>query len=294
MANLSQISDPAELDNIYIGKVVVYVEAESDANLFGVLVGPGHAERIEFKIPPEGGTGCGPAIARVKSERATNKKVFGLIDGEAAASSHLGFEKMLECVEPTFVVDDPELDGVLFLAEHEAENILLRHTDVCHYVVKDRTLAGMHTRSADEVRQLINRVVDRYFSSAVCKYTSARLHSARAISGILDSGMFFNDLSRTGFLKLLKAKVTAAGCSWEVFRSEFKSLLRLIKARFDTMEEVLKSAERKRLSDGKSVLAKIQNVYGVNKYWEGHLADELAKLPYATEFRENVFSRTGL
>ncbi|URK89511.1 ATP-binding protein (plasmid) [Rhizobium sp. RCAM05350] len=294
MANLSQISDTAELDNKYIGKVVVYVEAESDANLFEVLVGPGHAERIEFKTTPEGGNGCGPTTARVKRERVTNRKVFGLIDGEAATSSHLGFEKMLSCVEPTFVVDDPELEGVLFLADHEAENILLRHSDVCHFIVNDTPLAGMKSRTADEVRKYINGIVDRYFSSAICKYTSARLHSANAMAGILDSGMFFNDLSRSKFLKLLQAKVVAAGCSWEDFRTELDTLRGLIETRFATMEDELKEEERKRLSDGKSALARIKHQFGVSKSWEGHLANELAGLPYAAEFRESVFRRTGL
>lgn len=294
MANLSEISDTSELDNKYIGKVVVYVEAESDANLFELLIGPGHAERIEFKTTPEGGNGCGPTTARVKRERVTNPKVFGLIDGEAATSSNLGFEKMLACVEPTFVVNDTDLDGVIFLADHEAENILLRHADICHFIVTDTTLAGMKNRTADDVRAFINGIVERYFSSAVCKYTSARLHAADAISGILDSGMFFNDLSRSKFLKMLKDKVLASECSWEDFRAELDALRHLIKLRFDTMDDELKLEERKRLSDGKSALARIKHQYGVSKSWEGHLADKLAGLPYAQQFRESVFQRTGL
>lgn len=294
MANLSQISDPDELDNKYSGKVIVYVEAQSDANLFDVLVGPGHAERIEFKITPDGSGGSGPTKARVKLERYGNKKVFGLVDGEAAASTLHGFERMLECVEPIFTLDDPELDGVMFLADHEAENILLRHTDVCHYVVADTTLIGMHGRKAGEVRDFINAIVDRYFSSALCKYTSARLHTANSITGILDSRMFFEDHSRTDFLRLLQAKVKAADCSWEDFRAELKTLLRLVKARFDTLEDALKSEERKRLSDGKSAMSKIKVKFNVHKQWEGHLAVELAKMPYATEFRETIFAKAGL
>lgn len=293
MANFADIADGDELENKYTDKVIVYVEAEGDAKLFDKLIGPGHGERIEFKVPPVGGTGSGPAKARVRMERPTNKKVFALIDGEASLDAEDGFDAFLTCDTPTFVSVDPNLEGVIFLGEHEAENILLRRADICSYIAADETLAGMGKRDRAEVAAAVKEIVERYVSSAVCKYTSVRLHSADGMDIVLDSGIFWDDRSRTSVLRDLKAKVAEANCAWADFRGELKVLLRKIVARLNGLREELRFDERARLADGKSALKKIRHIFKVQPTWEGHLVSELAKSPYANDFREDLFIRTN-
>ncbi|HCL3251941.1 TPA: hypothetical protein N2A09_005774 [Pseudomonas aeruginosa] len=296
MANFADILDGDELDNKYAGKVIVYVEAEADANLFNKLIGPGWAELIEFKVPPVGGAGCGPAKARVKIERQTNSKVFALIDGEAAVEAVDGFDKLLDCSLPIFVTDDPELEGVLFIGEHEVENILLRKGDLCNYIVADTTLSAMGRNNPADVRLVLERIVALYLLGALCKYASARLHSNGQMSGILDTKIFGSETSRLRpliFAKL-KEQVEAAQGSWDEFRNELKDLIRKVSFKIKSLDAEHGYDERARLADGKAVLKKIKNKYGINSRWEGHLASEIAKLSYASEFRENLFSRTGI
>tara|TARA_R110000796_G_scaffold250870_1_gene381071 strand:+ start:10517 stop:11401 length:885 start_codon:yes stop_codon:yes gene_type:complete len=293
MGNFANIKDGDELDNKYSGKVIVYVESESDIKLFDKIIGPGFAERLEFKVPPTGGTGCEPAKKRVLLERPKNDRVYALLDGEVGVSSSDGFERLLSCSSTIFTSGDAELDGIIFLAEHEAENILLRRADICAFIASDDSLVKLGRKQEAEIRLVMETTIDHYFKFAVCKYASARLHFSKQMDGILDSGLFWQEVSRSKLLKKIKAKVSDQNCNWQRFLMELRALQAQIEKYFEEMDDEQREAERLRLADGKSAMKKLRVVYKVSPGVEGHLLNEVVKDDYARQFRQELFDRTA-
>lgn len=133
----------------------------------------------------------------------------------------------------------------------------------------------------------------RYFSSAIVKYASARLHADKGMAKILDSGLFWDFESRKALVKDLKIKIADADCSWADFRVELRVLVAKIRERFRLLEEANRTNDRLRLLDGKSAMSRLRHDFKVSQKWEGHLATELAKKPYAREFREHLLTVTA-
>lgn len=158
MPSLRTMPDVEELDNRYIDKCIIYVEGESDLTVWERIVGPNVADRVEFKVPQAVGSGYTLVCQRVARERQTNPRIFGLVDGEIAAV-HDKIDKLIASVEPIFVLDDPALDGILFLAEHEAENVLLRYSELPNYVLNDFSLAKGSTRTLKDSRTRITATI---------------------------------------------------------------------------------------------------------------------------------------
>jgi hypothetical protein len=123
MPSLRSIGDSVELDNRYIDKCVVYVEGDDDEGLWKFIIGLDVGDRIEFKVPLSMGSGYEVVHDRVRKERPGNPKIYGLLDGEAAASfGQIGRLINAADSEIIFELDSPELEGILFLVEHEVEN----------------------------------------------------------------------------------------------------------------------------------------------------------------------------
>ena len=293
MPNLSSVLDTRELSNLYTGKVIVFVEAESDANLFNRFIGPGYGEFIEFQVPGEKASGCEAVKGRVRQERNSNKRIYGLIDGEAAVGYGAGFDKLLKCDKPLFDLEDERLEGILFLAEHEAENILIIYADVCTYIAADETLAGLGKRNIEQITDGLAFIVERQFWAAICKYASYRLYSSREMSGIL-SNSFFEDTSAYVSMRSIKAKVKEKEGSWHRFLGEVKTLRASANEHMGTLDSRGQNKIRLRLADGKMVLNRLQNVFNVQPKWQGHLTKEVAESQYADDFRDELFQRTGI
>jgi hypothetical protein len=290
MPDFNQLRSKSELESLYLGKVIVVVEDESDAEFFQRLIGPGHGEFIEFQVPHEKGTGCAAVKRSVEIQREKNKKVFGLLDGEASVS-HNGYEKLMECVDPFFEVDD--LDGVMFLAEHETENILINYADIVTYIENDVSLHGLGKRSASDIDDSIEEVVYRQYWAALCKYVSYEMHEAKLMSGVL-ANTFYADASACRSMKSIKNAVTAKNGDWRNFMVRFKKMLNGTESYLNKLGNEERKKARRRLTDGKIALAKIQSIFGLKPTWQGHLVKEIAASAYSTDFRKSLFGKTGI
>ena len=133
MPKLSDIGNSDAVDSVYAARAVVYVEADVDSVVFARIVGMSDAQKVAFKAPRAHGGGYSAVCAQVGRERGNgNHRVFGLIDGEAAAT--LG--SLCELIAATSAIFPlPNYDGVFCLAQHELENLMLLHGDICGFLV---------------------------------------------------------------------------------------------------------------------------------------------------------------
>lgn len=291
MPDLSLLRDTTALRHRYVRKVIVYVESDSDVNLFRTIVGPGYNEHIQFETPPEKGKGCGPAKACAEKYRKDNPQIYALLDGEAAVPEADGFEQFVKSDAAIFSLGKP--DGVLYLADHEAENILLRQTDIVTYIVDQTTLAELGKKKPEEVNEKLSLIVERQFLGALCKYASYLLHADGKIAGVL-SGTHAKDASDAEIKKLLEERVLKGSCDWQTFESELDKVREHVVLHMETMDENGKTTTRWRLADGKIALKQVQHTYGINATWEVPLAKEVAQSEYARQFREDLFRLTNI
>lgn len=291
MPDLSTLRDTTALRHRYVRKVIVYVESDSDANLFRTIVGPGYNEHIQFETPPEKGKGCGPAKAYVEKYRKDNLPIYALLDGEAAVPEADGFEKFVKSDTAIFSLSDS--DGILYLADHEAENILLRQSNIVTYIIDQATLADLGKKKPEEVTEKVSSIVERQFLGALCKYASYLLHAGGKIAGVL-SGTHAIDTSDVETRKLLEERVLKNSCDWQTFEAELDKVREHVVLHMETMDENGKTTTKWRLADGKIALKRVQNTYGINPTWEVPLAKEVAQSEYARRFREDLFRLTNI
>ena len=135
MPKFSEIGNTDAVDSVYAARAIVYVEADVDSDVFARIVGMSGAHDVDFKVPLSGGSGYIAVCTQVDHERGSgNDRVFGLIDGEAAAS--LG--NLCELIAAnTAIFPLSNHDAVFCLADHELENLMLLYGDVCGFLVKD-------------------------------------------------------------------------------------------------------------------------------------------------------------
>lgn len=241
-------------------------------------------------MPHEKGTGCIAVKHSVQTQREKNKRVYGLLDGEASVS-YDGYSKFKECTEPFFEVDG--LDGIMFLAEHEAENILLNYADVVTYIENDATLPDLGKRSPIEIEAKIEEVVERHFWAAMCKYVSYEMHKANLIDGVL-ANTFHTESSLCRSMQSIKDNVTGKNGDWRIFMLRLKELRRGTESYLQSLSPAASKKARRRLTDGKKALDKIRSIYGLRPTWQGHLAKEVASSGYSATFRDRLFRRTEI
>jgi hypothetical protein len=291
MPALSSIGDSTALTLKYKRKVTIYVESESDVNLFRTIVGPGYDEFLEFDKPPEKGTGCGPARAYVEKYRPTNSQIYALLDGEAATPEQNGFDGLVNASSSIFSLNPST--GIMFLADHEAENILLRQSDIVASIVDQVTLANLGHRKSEEVEQGLNNIVERQLAGALCKYTSYRLHSAKKMTGVL-AATHLDDLDPPGTLKVLQERVQSKQCDWTTFAAELSQVEGFVQKHLDKLTPAEKTDAKRRLADGKMAMIVVQKIYKIAETWQGALAKKVALSEYAKKFRADLFSITNI
>ncbi len=289
MPSLSALKDTTALRHRYVRKVVVYVESDSDVNLFRTIVGPGFNEYIQFETPPEKGNGCGPAKAYVDKYRKNNPQIYALLDGEAAVPETNGLEQLVKSDATIFALSEPE--GILYLADHEAENILLRQTDIVTYIADQATLADLNKKKPEEIAEKVSSIVERQFDGALCKYASYRLHARGKIAGVL-SGTHAKQCSDEEVLQSLKDRVIKGECDWYTFETELGRVRECVVLHVKTMDTSEKTTTTWRLADGKIALKQVQHVYDIKATWEVPLAKQVAQSDYARRFREDLFRFT--
>jgi hypothetical protein len=298
MPGFGEIGDPTAVENLYVGKVVVYVEGEADANLYYEIAGSAIRGHLEFRGPPVGEGGSDAVITRVRAERPANAKVFGLVDGEAAAKVG-AVDKLLECTDLFFRLHDPDFVGILFLGQHELENLLATSGDLPDVILRDLDPLLMGRVTLEEVEGSIKEATRIFFFAALLKYASVTLnHRSRAAGGqgcrTLKSSHF---LGRQGFrvaLAEIRAQVAAEGeVTWGQLRREIRRTHQGFVARLRTAgADVNEISAKLRVADGKSLLKLLKRTYSPNGRWESHLATAIGGTDFSETFRDNLLAMT--
>ena len=296
MPSLKHISDPTELDNLYSDKVIVYVEGTEDLAFFNDLVGPDIADRLEFKVPDANGSGYHMVRSRVAMERAANPKIHGLLDGETAVTMD-AFGALLASRNILFGLEGEENAGLLFLSEHELENLVLCHARLPDFIAQNVPFALIGTRPVETVERELATLAKRFYLLALLKFAAGRFHAAGTPCKAIDqnAGMFISKMGVAKILQLLKPKIEGAQIEWNAFIEAVRAFSDGVKAHFDAqnLDRDARHKEIMRLADGKSMLRRIRGDYNGQPSWEGLLQGRLKHYGYATAFRNELEVATG-
>lgn len=285
MAGLGQYVDGDALEHKYLGKFIFYVEGHTDAGFFRHCVAMGNDQHLEFKSLPEI-KGSSAAIARARLERNSNNPlVFALVDGEMAAERPGGFQRFLECDETVFQLDDEEYEGVVFLAQHEMENIVLQHADLCEHILNDASFATLGSRERATVENTIAMILERQFDGALCKYAMVHLVHRNNKGEVIGKVYWGDETVDEGHLQ---GRVTAAKFVWEEFTAERSVVRSAVEKRLEGLTEAARTYHRNRIADGKTALAYIEHTFGIAKNWHGHLIKQMSDTPYFSQLRDEI------
>ena len=294
MPKLSHIGNSDAVDSSYAARAIVYVEAEADSDVFARIVGMSGAQVVDFKAPLEGGSGYTAVCSQVDLERRRgNCKVFGLVDGEAAAS--LGnLCELIEATSATFPLS--RHNGVFCLADHELENLLLRYGDVCGFLVMDVALAHLSSRSRTEIEKTLRRLTRRFFSAALLKYAALHLRYKGDHFRPVDVGRFQDRAATTKCIRAaLRQDICQSGLDWHIFRDQVLAIVHAVRRRFHdeglSMEE--RSFHMLRLSDGKGLMSRLRSEFNASKRMDGHLVDKLVSSKHAGILRDEILEIVG-
>jgi len=292
MPRFSDIGDTTAVDHRYADKVIIYVEDDNDARDYFFITGEEVREYLEFTAPERGGSGAGPVIERVRTEREKNPRVFGLLDGEAAALFG-AVDALLQCTDILFRLDGHDRDGLIFLGQHERENLLLLYGDLYDLIKRDVMPGDIGRRSTVEIHSFIAPVTRRFYRAALLKYASLTLNHAAKKSGAnagcstIDSRRFNNPNGMAAILEQIKERVIEEGfVTWEELMEEVSRTCTLVRTRFRTenLNAEARHGERLRLADGRSVLNRLRSNYSPTGRWEAQLLDGVVKSGFGESF----------
>lgn len=289
MPNLTEIEDSDAVDSIYAARAVVYVEAEEDSVVFARLVGMHAAQMVDFKAPRNGHGGWAAVCDQVERERQSgNLDVFGLVDGDAAAC--LGRWRDLVDAEGV-IFDLCRSRGMLCLADHELENLLLRFGGICAYLADDVALSKLSSRSQADIELTLHRLTRRFFHAAVLGYAVQHLHHSGKRYPAVSVGVLQDSSVRTGAIRTdLKERAEHSGLDWKDFLAQVYEIKGALRGRFrrESMSAASRSVHLLRLADGKELMKKIIGCYKASSRTHGHLVQTLVGSEYATEFRARI------
>jgi hypothetical protein len=289
--SLLSIGDPQTLRNRYSGRTIFLVEGPGDKNVFQRLLGPGYEADIEFQVAPAGGGegGCKAVMERVPEQRGTNPRVFGLLDGEAAAS-FAAAEALLTTDEILFQLGAHP--GFIFLGAHELENIYFGHADVCATLADQATAAKLHMHPAHAIASTLESVKMRFTRASVYKYTSAHFHSRQQVRAILNTKIFGSGSWRDNRSLVETAVTSGTALPWSAFVAELVRLGRIARdaLRAASTDPARRRAWFMRIADGKEMLSCLRERHGkVPASVEGVLLREVCRGPFPGSFREALF-----
>jgi hypothetical protein len=300
MPRLSEIGDTEAIDNRYARKVIVYVEAETDATIFYGLTEPGIREFLEFKTPTSLLRGGGAVAEEVKLRRAQYSRTYGLIDGEEAAK-YGAIDTLLNCRTTMFTLEQAD-EGLIFLGQHEAENVLLLHGGLTELIRRDRSILSSADLSNGDIAERVATVVRQFFQAALLKYASMTFnHRANKVtpkSGckVIDSARFLRPGPRRAVLEDIKASVEAEGVvAWDDLLQEVKRTWRIVRQEFISTRpnSAQCGLERMRLTDGKSVVTRLAALSSSDAgKWSNHLLETAKTSDYADRFRSELLTLT--
>ena len=290
MPDLSEFADADELDNRYIGKCVIYVEGIDDQKVWNLVAGSDFADRLEFKIPRAEGTGSQIVLNRVHQERENNPKVFGLVDGEVAAQFG-AVESLINCSDVWFELQKTGCAGILFLSNHELENVLVGHSNLSEFVEYNLKPRMLGTRNRRDIEREISKQVRRFYVAALIKYTWGHMYSVESTAGIGNVDHFRSDNSTIEEIRFAKQNIEKEFLrNAKEFRREFVLIGRQLKKHMDSVERDGGSinAELVRLADGKGLMIKLRQQFQFTNANIGLLAHRVCQSDFAAKFREKL------
>ena len=291
MPSLLAVGDPQTLRYRYSGRTVFLVEGPGDKNVFQQLVGPGFEADVEFQVAPaKGGEGgCQAVKNRVPEQRRTNQRVFGLLDGEAAASFDAA-ATLLTTRDNLFQLAAHQ--GFIFLGAHELENLYFCHADVCATLADQATAAKLHLHPPAAIAATLEGLKIRFARASIYKYTSAYFFSRNQVRGILNTKIFGHGSWRD-IRTFVETAVTSGGrLPWPSFVAELVKLGRVARTALHTAST--SSAGRTewlmRIADGKEMLTRLREKHGgIPNTVEGVLLREVCRGSYPDSFRNALF-----
>ena len=291
MRTLSEIGDSEALALRFVDRIILLVEGPGDVNGFRRLAGPGMLVDFEIKLPLENQGGCTAVQQRVRKERDANNnlKVFGLLDGEAAAG--LGaVTDLLTAEQPMFQTSRPDHEGLIFLAGHEFENLFFAHVDVCAVLANHCRLSRMDDGEPDRLSDRLLDLTSRFFGAAMFKYTSLDAAVGQYSAKILNTWFFGSEPDLKSILVRAKSEVVRVGGNWTTFVRQLFALTRVLRAHVATLpsDPAARKARLLRLADGKALLAHLRASVGAGPEIEGHLMRDLVASGFAPFFRQEV------
>ena len=292
MPELSSFGDVDELENRYIGKCVVYVEGIDDRDVWEHVVGRDVADRLEFKVPLSGGAGSDAVLNRVRTERAKNSKIFGLVDGEVAATFG-ETTRLIGCSDLLFELDLSECEGILFLGAHELENVLVGASGFVDFVERNVEPGKFGSRDKEEIRSQVSKEAHRFYVAALIKYAWADLYHEGLCSGVGDVGNFRSNRSLIEEIKqareIVKREFSDGG---EEFKRRLMQIGRRAKEKMDQVEVAGGNAkcEVVRLADGKGLLARLRNRWQLTRANDGLLAERVRLSTFGGRFRDELLA----
>lgn len=294
MPSLLEIGSTDAVQFLYSRRTVVLVEGPGDKNAFEQIVGPGYEADIEFRVAPTpaGQGGCKAVRDRVSEMRAGNPRIFGLLDGEVAASV-AATTTLLDCTDTMFTVNGQ--DGLIFLGVHELENLYLQWSDVPSILADHTTAARMHLHPAPAIRQTLDGLVSRFTRASLYKYTSAHFHRLGQMRNILNARIFGQGSFKTIRPVVVSAVTSGNGVTWLDFLAELGNVRRA--ARMSYRRATSDPARRSwllRIADGKELLYRLRQIHGnIGDSVEGSLLRAVCRTEYPERFRTALFNLTG-
>ena len=232
-------------------------------------------------------------VARVKAERQSNEKIFGLVDGETAAS-HGGTDALLECRRLMFALPgEPGLDGVFFLSAHEVENLILLYGGIYELIPRmsgwrpRRVRRGAGARKRAETHQAVLRRRPVEIREPP-RRGRGRSHDHREGWKVRRQSA-----STTALLLELKARVKAEGGDWEVYRDEMRRIIKALSCSFAPRPCLPKRGPI--ISSGSRTARTCCSacVRSINRRpHDALLADALTQPPYSDRFRTELLELT--
>lgn len=296
MPNLLKMGSTSDVLFRYGRRTVVLVEGAGDKNAFETIVGPGYEADIIFEVAPttKGQGGCKAVQDRVRDMHQSNPRIFGLLDGEVAASLG-GTSALLNCTDPLFTI--PARNNLIFLGVHELENLYLSFANVPVIVAYHHPAARLHLHPPAAVKSTLDLLLGRFVKASVYKYTSAHLHSRGKMRNILSTRIFAQG-GAAAIRQTVHAAVTSGNLTtWPGFVTELMSVGKIARASFH--QSAPSAAGRRgwqlRVADGKELLARLRQLHGnVGDDVEGALLRDLVAGSYPTTFRAALFRATGV
>jgi hypothetical protein len=293
MPDISSLGDASELINRFNNKYTLYVEGPGDRAAYRMIVGNEFLIDHDFQVPPSG-TGANAVLRRVEEERKRNKRVFGFLDGEAAATCGAAI-KLVECDDLLFSVDKPDLDGIIFVAAHEMENLILSYCEVAPTIAIHKPAAQLADDDVASIQNRLETLTSRFLAAAMFKYTSLHFQNRGECVHVANTKIFGKDLGLRATLTGMKEVVTVQlKLDWAAFLHELFAITRAMRQRIAATPPagLEKTLRHRRLADGKQLLTKVRG--HANSSVEGHLLKVLARTEFAKELRDAIKGEIAL